>query len=61
MLLIGDPRSGKSLILREATQLVSRSIYTTGEGSSAAGLTAAAVRVYTRVYLEILFVLYFLI
>ena len=42
ILLIGDP--GKSQILQYVKKLSPRSVYTSGKGSSAAGLTAAAVR-----------------
>ena len=42
--LIGDPGTAKSQILRYMAQLAPRGIYTSGKGSSAAGLTAAAVK-----------------
>ena len=44
MLLIGDPGTGKSQLLQYIRNLAPRSVYTSGKGSSSAGLTAAAVR-----------------
>ena len=44
MLLIGDPGTGKSQMLSYIRQIAPRSVYTSGKGSSSAGLTAAAVR-----------------
>ena len=44
LLLIGDPGTGKSQLLSYIRNIAPRSVYTSGKGSSAAGLTAAAVR-----------------
>ncbi len=44
VLLVGDPGIGKSMLLQYAARLAPRAVYTTGKGSSAAGLTAAVLR-----------------
>ncbi len=44
ILLIGDPGTGKSQILKHVSKIAPRGLYTTGKGSTAAGLTAAVVR-----------------
>ncbi|UCF12466.1 MAG: minichromosome maintenance protein MCM [Thermoplasmatales archaeon] len=44
ILLVGDPGTAKSQMLSYMSKLAPRSIYASGKASSAAGLTAAAVR-----------------
>lgn len=54
ILLIGDPGTGKSQVLQYIAQLAPRGLYTTGKGSTAAGLTATVARdrVTGEYYLE---------
>ena len=54
ILLIGDPGTAKSQLLKYVARLAPRGIYTSGKGSTAAGLTAAVVRDKTsgEFYLE---------
>jgi len=44
ILLVGDPGTGKSQLLAYMSGLAPRGIYTSGKASTAAGLTAAAVK-----------------
>ena len=44
ILFIGDPSVGKSELLMDVVRIVPRGIYTSGKGSSAAGLTATVTK-----------------
>ncbi|MHA1781008.1 MAG: minichromosome maintenance protein MCM [Candidatus Thorarchaeota archaeon] len=44
ILVIGDPGTGKSQILKFVSRLAQRGLYTSGKGTTAAGLTAAVIR-----------------
>jgi replicative DNA helicase Mcm len=44
MLFVGDPGTAKSELLKYAARTAPRGLYTSGRGSTAAGLTAAVVR-----------------
>ncbi|MEM4248331.1 MAG: minichromosome maintenance protein MCM, partial [Candidatus Nanoarchaeia archaeon] len=44
ILLVGDPGAGKSAILRRTVLIAPKARYTSGKGTSAAGITASVVR-----------------
>jgi len=44
VLLIGDPGSGKSQLLKRVTKVAPKARFTSGKGASAAGLTASVVK-----------------
>ncbi|MHA1870290.1 MAG: ATP-binding protein, partial [Promethearchaeota archaeon] len=44
VLFVGDPGTGKSQILKQCALIAPQPVYTSGKGSSAAGLTAAVVK-----------------
>lgn len=44
VLMVGDPGLGKTQIIQYATDIAPRSVYTSGQGSTKAGLTASAVQ-----------------
>jgi replicative DNA helicase Mcm len=54
ILLVGDPGTGKSQLLRYVAQIAPRGVYASGKGSSTAGLTATVVRdkITNEFYLE---------
>lgn len=43
ILMVGDPGTGKSQLLKFVSGLASRGLYTSGKGTTAAGLTAAVI------------------
>lgn len=54
MLLLGDPSTAKSQFLKFASKTAPIAVYTSGKGSSAAGLTASVVKDnHGEFYLEV--------
>lgn len=43
--IVGDPSTAKSQFLKYVVEFVPRAVYTSGKASTAAGLTAAVVKV----------------
>lgn len=56
VLLLGDPSTAKSQFLKFASKTAPIAVYTSGKGSSAAGLTASVIRDAStgEFYLEVL-------
>lgn len=52
LLMVGEPGTGKSQMLRAATMLSNRSVMTTGIGSTSAGLTVSAFKDGSEYILE---------
>eukprot|EP00759_Apiculatamorpha_spiralis_P011470 PhF_6_TR18891/c0_g1_i1/m.27519/K10738/MCM9; DNA helicase MCM9 len=52
MLVFGDPGTGKTLLLQRCLEICGRGVFTTGVGSSLAGLTATAVKENGEWHLE---------
>lgn len=44
LLIVGEPGTGKSQLLKYASQLSGRSVFTNGIGSTAAGLTISCIK-----------------
>lgn len=48
---MGDPSTAKSQLLKQVSEIAPRAVYTSGKASSAAGLTAAVVKVFSTINL----------
>jgi replicative DNA helicase Mcm len=51
VLLVGDPGTAKSEMLKYAAKIAPRGLYTSGRGTTAAGLTAAVIRDKSGIYM----------
>lgn len=51
VLLVGDPGTAKSEMLKYAAKIAPRGLYTSGRGTTAAGLTAAVIRDRSGIYM----------
>lgn len=49
MCIVGDPSTAKSQLLKQVSEITPRAVYTSGKASSAAGLTAAVVKVHITI------------
>lgn len=56
VLLLGDPGTAKSQLLKFVEKVAPIAVYTSGKGSSAAGLTASVIRDPATVYLVFYFI-----
>lgn len=52
VLLLGDPGTAKSQLLKFVEKVAPIAVYTSGKGSSAAGLTASVIRDPQSVYIK---------